>query len=51
MGQYPARVERDIGTLDGSVRKIATPDLRENVSEEIAAGVNPVIFSKPRGAF
>ena len=41
----------DIGTMDGSVRKIATPDLRENISEEIAAGVNPVIFSKPRGVF
>jgi prepilin-type N-terminal cleavage/methylation domain-containing protein len=39
------------GTLDGSARKIDTPTLRENVSYEIAAGVNPVIFSKPRGAF
>ena len=39
----------NIGTLDGSVRKIATPELRENVSLEIAAGVDPVIFSKPRG--
>jgi prepilin-type N-terminal cleavage/methylation domain-containing protein len=37
--------------LDGSARKIDTPTLRENVSEEIAVGVNPVIFSKPRGAF
>lgn len=39
------------GTLDGSARMISTPDLRENVSEEIASGVNPVIFSKPRGVF
>jgi prepilin-type N-terminal cleavage/methylation domain-containing protein len=41
----------NIGTLDGSARIIKTPDLRENVSAEIAAGVNPVIFSKPRGVF
>ena len=41
----------NIGTLDGSARKIDTPNLRENVSAEIAAGVDPVIFSKPRGAF
>ena len=45
------RLKGNIGTLDGSVRKIATPDLRENISEEIAAGMNPVIFSKPRGVF
>jgi prepilin-type N-terminal cleavage/methylation domain-containing protein len=38
-------------TLDGSARKIDTPTLRENISEEITMGVNPVIFSKPRGAF
>jgi prepilin-type N-terminal cleavage/methylation domain-containing protein len=41
----------NIGTLDGSARIIKTPDLRENISAEIAAGVNPVIFSKPRGVF
>jgi hypothetical protein len=41
----------NISTLDGSACKIATPDLRENISAEIAAGVNPVIFSKPRGVF
>jgi hypothetical protein len=41
----------NIGTLDGSARKIDTPNLRENISAEIAAGVDPVIFSKPRGAF
>jgi prepilin-type N-terminal cleavage/methylation domain-containing protein len=41
----------NIGTLDGSARVIKTPDLRENISAEIAAGVNPVIFSKPRGVF
>jgi prepilin-type N-terminal cleavage/methylation domain-containing protein len=41
----------NIGTLDGSARIIKTPDLRENISAEIAAGVNPVIFSKPRGIF
>jgi prepilin-type processing-associated H-X9-DG protein len=41
----------NIGMLDGSVRKVTTQELRENVSAEIAAGVSPVIFSKPRGAF
>ena len=41
----------NIGTLDGSARKIDTPNLRENVSAELTTGVNPVIFSKPRGVF
>ena len=41
----------NVGTLDGSARKISTPELRENVSAELATGVNPVIFSKPRGVF
>jgi prepilin-type N-terminal cleavage/methylation domain-containing protein len=41
----------NIGTLDGSAHNIATPDLRENISAELANGVNPVIFSKPRGVF
>jgi prepilin-type N-terminal cleavage/methylation domain-containing protein len=41
----------NLGTLDGSVRQLATPDLRENVSAELATGVNPVVFSKPRGVF
>ncbi len=40
-----------LGMLDGSARKISTPELRENVSAELATGVNPVIFSKPRGVF
>ena len=40
-----------IATLDGSARKITTPELRENVSAELSSGVNPVIFSKPRGVF
>jgi prepilin-type N-terminal cleavage/methylation domain-containing protein len=41
----------NIGTVDGSARKIDTPGLRDNISLEIASGVDPVIFSKPRGAF
>jgi prepilin-type N-terminal cleavage/methylation domain-containing protein len=41
----------DIGTLDGSAHKIPTAALRENVAAELAGGVNPVIFSKPRGVF
>jgi prepilin-type N-terminal cleavage/methylation domain-containing protein len=41
----------NIGTLDGSARKIPTPALRENVAAELAGGVSPVIFSKPRGVF
>jgi prepilin-type N-terminal cleavage/methylation domain-containing protein len=41
----------NIGTLDGTARKIDTPSLRDNISLEIASGVDPVIFSKPRGAF
>jgi prepilin-type N-terminal cleavage/methylation domain-containing protein len=41
----------DIGTLDGSAHKVPTPALRENVAAELAGGVNPVIFSKPRGVF
>jgi hypothetical protein len=39
----------NIGTADGSARKIATPQLREAISLELSAGVNPVVFSKPRG--
>lgn len=39
----------NIGTADGSFRKLATPQLREAVSLELAAGVSPVVFSKPRG--
>ena len=39
----------NIGTADGSARKIATPQLREGISLELATGVSPVVFSKPRG--
>jgi prepilin-type N-terminal cleavage/methylation domain-containing protein len=39
----------NIGTADGSARKIGTPHLREAISLELATGVNPVVFSKPRG--
>jgi prepilin-type N-terminal cleavage/methylation domain-containing protein len=39
----------NLGSADGSVRKISTPDLREAISGEIATGVTPVVFSKPRG--
>jgi len=38
-----------IGTADGSARKIATPQLREAIHLELATGVSPVVFSKPRG--
>jgi prepilin-type N-terminal cleavage/methylation domain-containing protein len=40
-----------LGVLDGSVRKYATPQLREAISMELATGVSPVVFSKPRGVF
>jgi hypothetical protein len=39
----------NISTADGSARKIATPQLREAISLELSVGVNPVVFSKPRG--
>ena len=39
----------NIGSADGSMRKISTPDLREAISGELATGVTPVVFSKPRG--
>jgi len=39
----------NIGTADGSARKIPTPQLREAISLELSVGVNPVVFSKPRG--
>jgi len=39
----------DISTMDGSVRKITTPQLREAIFTGIATGVNPVVFAKPRG--
>jgi prepilin-type N-terminal cleavage/methylation domain-containing protein len=41
----------NIGTLDGSAHKVPTAALRENIAAELAGGVNPVIFSKPRGVF
>jgi prepilin-type N-terminal cleavage/methylation domain-containing protein len=41
----------NVGMLDGSAHILNTPQLRENVSDELATGVNPVIFSKPRGVF
>jgi prepilin-type N-terminal cleavage/methylation domain-containing protein len=39
----------NLGSADGSMRKISTPDLREAISGELATGVTPVVFSKPRG--
>ena len=39
----------NIGTADGSARKLATPQLREAIHLELSVGVNPVVFSKPRG--
>ena len=37
-------------TGDGSVHKIVTRNLREAIGAEIAAGTDPAVFSKPRGA-
>ena len=39
----------NVATADGSVRKIITRRLREEISASIATGVNPVVFAKPRG--
>jgi prepilin-type N-terminal cleavage/methylation domain-containing protein len=39
----------NIATMDGSVRKIITRKLRDEISASIATGVNPVVFAKPRG--
>jgi prepilin-type N-terminal cleavage/methylation domain-containing protein len=39
----------NIATMDGSVRKVITRKLREEISASIATGVNPVVFAKPRG--
>ena len=40
-----------IASLDGSVRKIITPELREYISAAIAGGQDPVVFAKPRALF
>ena len=45
------KLKGNVGALDGSAHIISTPELRENISAELATGVNPVIFSKPRGIF
>ena len=39
----------NIATMDGSVRKVITRKLRDEISASIATGVNPVVFAKPRG--
>jgi prepilin-type N-terminal cleavage/methylation domain-containing protein len=39
----------NLGAADGSARKVSTPHLREAISLELGTGVNPVVFSKPRG--
>src|SRR5688572_30197606 len=39
----------NVGFADGSAKKISTPDLREAISGELATGITPVVFSKPRG--
>jgi len=41
----------NLSSADGSARKYSTPQLREAISLELATGVNPVVFSKPRGIF
>ena len=39
----------NVTTLDGSVHKIITRNLRESIAASIATGVDPVVFAKPRG--
>jgi len=39
----------NVCVLDGSIRKIVTRNLREAISAAILTGVDPVVFSKPRG--
>lgn len=39
----------NLSAADGSARKLATPQLREAIMLEQAIGVDPVVFSKPRG--
>ena len=39
----------NVTTLDGSVHKIITRNLREAIASSIATGVDPVVFAKPRG--
>jgi prepilin-type N-terminal cleavage/methylation domain-containing protein len=38
-----------LGMGDGSARKTATPQLREQIGVQLATGVTYVVFSKPRG--
>ena len=39
----------NVSTVDGSVHKIVTRKLREEIGASIATGVDPVVFAKPRG--
>jgi prepilin-type N-terminal cleavage/methylation domain-containing protein len=39
----------NVCVMDGSIRKIITRNLREAISAAILTGVDPVVFSKPRG--
>jgi prepilin-type N-terminal cleavage/methylation domain-containing protein len=39
----------NLGAADGSVRKYTTPQMREAIGAELATGLTPVVFSKPRG--
>lgn len=39
----------NVSMADGSAHKIITRNLREAIGAEIATGVDPVVFSKPRG--
>jgi|ERR1017187_4617694 prepilin-type N-terminal cleavage/methylation domain-containing protein len=41
----------NICTVDGSARVILTRNLRDAIADSIATGVDPVVFSKPRGIF
>ena len=40
-----------IASLDGSVRKVITRELREYIGAAIAGGQDPVVFAKPRPLF
>lgn len=41
----------NIAMTDGSVRKLSTVNLRDQISLMIANGITNVVFSKPRGVF
>ena len=40
-----------VAMADGSVQQLVNKTLRDNILNEIAAGITNVVFSKPRGVF